>query len=196
MVKYKYKLMKLLILNRSFTEGVMISKNRRDKIKKLLATSKDAIKGQSLAEMFNVTRQVIVKDIAIIRAEGLNIIATPEGYIVPIENNSKVKKIIAVSHHRKDMEDELKTIVKYGGTIEDVIVEHPLYGEIKAMLMIKNLFDLESFEEKFHNYSAEPLSALTNGIHLHTISCDSEEVLNKILGELNEKGYLIQEKEK
>lgn len=193
MVKYKYELIKLQI-EIFFMEDIMISKSRRDKIKELLTISKETIKGQSLAEMFNVTRQVIVKDIAIIRAEGLNIIATPEGYMVPGDNSLKIKKVIAVIHHRKDMEDELKTIIKYGGTIEDVIVEHPLYGEIKAMLMIKNLFDLERFEEKFNNFGAEPLSALTNGIHLHTISCDNQEIMDKILVELNKKGYLIQEK--
>jgi uncharacterized protein len=184
------------MLNNYFMEDIMISKNRRDRIKELLTTSKETIKGQSLAEMFNVTRQVIVKDIAIIRAEGLNIIATPEGYMVPSDNNLKIKRVIAVMHSRSDMGDELKSIIKYGCTIEDVIVEHPLYGEIKAMLMIKNLFDLEKFEEKFNNYGAEPLSALTNGIHLHTISCDNEVVMDKVLVELDKKGYLIQEKDK
>jgi len=177
-------------------EDKMISKNRRDKIKELLKKSNEPIKGQNLAEMFEVTRQVIVKDIAIIRAEGVNIIATPEGYMIANDNSFQLKRVIAVSHARDNMEDELKTIVKYGATIEDVIVEHPLYGEIKAMLMIKNLFDLEKFEEKFKNYGAEPLSKLTNGVHLHTISCDNEDILNSILSELSAKGYLIQTKDK
>lgn len=174
----------------------MNSKKRRDNIRELLRKANEPLKGQSLAEMLSVTRQVIVKDIAIIRAEGLNVIATPEGYMIPNDNTSRVKKVIAVSHQRNMMEDELKTIVKYGGTIEDVIVEHPLYGEIKGMLMIKNLFDLESFIEKFTNYGAEPLSTLTNGIHLHTISADNFEIMNKIVSELSSKGYLAEEKDK
>lgn len=174
----------------------MSSKSRRDKIRELFINNKEPLKGQALAEMFNVTRQVIVKDIAIIRAEGLSIIATPEGYIVPVDNSNTLKRVIAVSHSKNNMEDELKTIVKYGATIEDVIVEHPLYGEIKAMLMIKNLFDLESFVEKFNNYAAEPLSSITNGVHLHTICCDNEDILNKIIEELRKKGYLADAKDK
>lgn len=174
----------------------MNSKKRRDSIRELLRKANEPLKGQSLAEMLSVTRQVIVKDIAIIRAEGLNVIATPEGYMIPNDNTSRVKKVIAVNHQRNMMEDELKTIVKYGGTIEDVIVEHPLYGEIKGMLMIKNLFDLERFIEKFDDYGAEPLSTLTNGIHLHTISADNLEIMNKIVSELSSKGYLAEEKDK
>jgi len=177
-------------------EENMSSKSRRDKIRELFINNKEPLKGQVLAEMFNVTRQVIVKDIAIIRAEGLNIIATPEGYITPTDNSNALRRVIAVSHSKNHMEDELKTIIKYGATIEDVIVEHPLYGEIKAMLMIKNLFDLESFVEKFQDYAAEPLSSITNGVHLHTISCDSEDILNKIINELSIKGYLADAKDK
>jgi len=177
-------------------EDDMNSKKRRDSIRELLRKANEPLKGKSLAEMLSVTRQVIVKDIAIIRAEGLNVIATPEGYMIPNDNTSRVKKVIAVNHQRNMMEDELKTIVKYGGTIEDVIVEHPLYGEIKGMLMIKNLFDLERFIEKFADYGAEPLSTLTNGIHLHTISADNIEIMNKIVSELSSKGYLAEEKDK
>ena len=32
------------------------------------------------------------------------------------------------------MIEELQIVVKYGGIIEDVIVEHPLYGEIIGIL--------------------------------------------------------------
>ena len=78
------------------------------------------------------------------------------------------------------MESELEIVVKYGGIIEDVIVEHPLYGEIKGILKIKNINDLNKFTGYFEKVEAKPLSALTNGIHLHTISADSEENMNLI----------------
>lgn len=174
----------------------MILKNRREQIKSLLISSDEPIKGQKLAEIFNVTRQVIVKDIAIIKAEGSNVIATPRGYMIADNNNTSIKTIIAVNHRREELEDELKTIIKYGGIVEDVTVEHPLYGEITAMLMIKNLFDLENFCENFKNYSAEPLSTLTQGIHLHTISCNNEKELTNILSALSKKGYLIEDENK
>jgi transcriptional regulator of NAD metabolism len=169
----------------------MSSKERREYIKKLLSKNNSIYKGQSLAEELGVTRQVIVKDIAIIRAEGLNIIATPEGYLIPSEESNHVRRVIALSHTKNDMYRELECIVKFGGIIEDVIVEHPLYGEIRAMLMIKTLIDIEKFIKKFEEFNAQPLSALTKGIHLHTIKADNEEIIECIVQELKDKNYLI-----
>lgn len=168
----------------------MQASNRRDKIFNLILNSNKAIKGIELAEMFSVTRQIIVKDIAILRAAGKNIIATPEGYIYNNQAN-RIKAIIAVNHSEEDTIKELEIIVKYGGIIEDVIIEHPLYGEIKTSLMIKNLHDLNNFINKFNCNRIKPLSNLTNGIHLHTISTDSEENITLIKEELGVKGFLL-----
>lgn len=169
----------------------MTSKERRKHINEMLAKNGNPIKGQELANKFNVTRQVIVKDIAILRAEGNNIIATPDGYLITKDEISKIKKVIAVSHDRDEIFEELKIIVKYGGVIEDVIVEHPLYGEIKSTLMIKNLNDVENFNMRFHKENVEPLFTLTNGIHIHTISAETNEDIENILKELKEKGMLL-----
>ena len=68
----------------------MNSIERRDNIVKLLLNSSIPIKGTDIADKYNVTRQVIVKDIAILRAKGFNIMATPDGYIVN-RNDGKVK---------------------------------------------------------------------------------------------------------
>ncbi|MBU3109716.1 transcription repressor NadR [Clostridium gasigenes] len=168
----------------------MKSIDRRESIVKLLRKNNKAIKGIDLANRFGVTRQIIVKDIAILRAEGSNIIATPEGYIYNIDIN-RVKSIIAVNHSIDNMIEELQVVVKYGGIIENVIVEHPLYGEIIGNMMIKNLNDLNKFEESFKNIDAKPLSELTNGIHLHTISADTEEDIEAIKKELEETGFAL-----
>jgi transcriptional regulator of NAD metabolism len=169
----------------------MNSKERRECIKNLLTKNNIAHKGQLLAEELGVTRQVIVKDIAIIRAEGVNIIATPEGYLMPIEESNYVRRVIAVSHDKDDIYKELECIVKFGGIVEDVTVEHSLYGEIRAMLMIKTIMDIEEFVKRFKEYSAEPLSSLTKGIHLHTIRADSDEIIERIIRELKDNNYLI-----
>lgn len=171
----------------------MDSNERRKKIETVLKTSYEPEKGSKLAEMLGVTRQVIVKDIAILRAEGKNIIATPEGYIVPKSENSVVRKIIATSHKPENIEDELYTIVEYGGIIEDVIVEHPLYGEIKGMLMIKSNYDIKNFMKRLNQYKAEPLLILTGGIHIHTICAENDEIMDNIIKELRIKGYLVNE---
>ena len=168
----------------------MSSIKRREEIIKMLIESNKAIKWTELASLFGVTRQIIVKDIAILRAEGNTIIATPDGYIYN-KNTNKVKSIIAVNHNKNEVIDELKIVVKYGGIIEDVIIEHPLYGEIRGNLMIKNLNDLNKFEIEFENKSIKPLSDLTDGIHLHTIVADDEENIKLIKRELKEKGLLL-----
>lgn len=170
-----------------------MSLNRRYKIKNLLVTADEPIKGQELAERFEVTRQIIVKDIAIIRAEGVNVISTPKGYMALKENLNSIKKVIAVNHSKDEVKNELEIIVKYGAIVEDVIVEHPLYGEIRVMLMLKNMFDVENFYNSFKQYEAEPLSTLTNGVHLHTIICENDKVLSNIIKELDVKGILNKE---
>jgi transcriptional regulator of NAD metabolism len=170
----------------------MNSKERREYIKNLLANNNNTYKGQFLAEKLNVTRQVIVKDIAIIRAEGEKIIATSEGYLIlPNEEINYVRRVIAVTHSRDDIYNELNCIIKFGGIVEDVTVEHSLYGEIRAMLMIKTPMDIERFIKKFKEFNAEPLSSLTKGIHLHTIKADNEEIMESIIKELKDKKYLI-----
>lgn len=169
----------------------MNSKERRKAIVKLLMERAEPQKGYDLSKELNVTRQVIVKDIAILRAEGLNIVATPEGYMMPKEENAKIKKIIAVCHSSDKIEDELTSIVKFGGAIEDVIIEHPLYGEMRGMLMIKTLYDVQNFINKSKEYKAEPLSALTRGVHIHTIEAEDKETMSRIINELKSKGYLI-----
>lgn len=171
----------------------MNSKDRRKSIEKILIDSNEPQKGNDLALSFNVTRQVIVKDIAILRAEGKNIIATPDGYIVPKLTREAVKRVIAVCHDRDGVEEELNIIVKFGGTIEDVIVEHPLYGEIRGMLMIKNLYDVQNFLKSYNTNNAKPLSSLTAGVHLHTIEADNEKSMNNIIKELTKKNFIISE---
>ena len=169
----------------------MTAGKRREAIVELLLKEKAPIKGVELAAKFDVTRQIIVKDIAILRAKGNNIIATPEGYMFNDDSGSKIKSIIAVNHSKDDMIKELEIVVKYGGTIEDVIVEHPIYGEIKGLLMIKNLNDLNRFKTSFDSSETSPLSSLTNGIHLHTISVDTKENMELIKNELKEKGFIL-----
>jgi len=168
----------------------MNSEDRRKRIGELLSKSDNPVKGGTLAEMLGVTRQVIVKDIAILRAAGEKIISTPEGYLKQKDQRHYERKVFAVVHGSGDIEDELSTIVKFGGIIEDVIVEHEIYGELRGMLMLKTLYDVQRFIEKIRSSKSEPLMALTGGIHLHTVMAESSEILDKIEEELRSKKYL------
>lgn len=172
----------------------MGSIDRRDNILKLLLESSEPLKGSDIAKKYFVTRQIIVKDIAILRARGKNIIATPDGYIIN-KNESKVKAIIAVTHTEEEMFDEMNIVIKYGGIIEDVIVEHPLYGEITGMLMIKNYNELNKFIEKYNKQRAKLLSVLTNGVHLHTIAAETQDDINLIISELRKCNFIVSDLE-
>ncbi|MCR3758850.1 transcription repressor NadR [Clostridium felsineum] len=169
----------------------MNSEERRENIKSRLENNEDPIKGSTLAEDLGVTRQIIVKDIAILRAKGYKIIATPKGYIINKTNSNAIKRVLAVIHDRDSIEDELQSVVEFGGIVEDVIIEHPLYGEIRGILMIRTLFDVKNFMDKIKNHSAEPLSILTGGVHLHTIRAENEKDMQNIIDELNRKNYII-----
>lgn len=154
--------------------------------------NRNYLKGSELAEIFAVTRQVIVKDIAILRAEGYDIIATPNGYFLNLPGKTnRVRRVIATRHDRENIYRELEIIIDNGGKVLDVIVEHPVYGEIKANLMLDNRADLTSFMENIKNRKAKPLSSLTDGVHLHTVEGDSEEILERIVYNLDQEGFLI-----
>lgn len=169
----------------------MNSLDRRERIYEKLLKAKGPIKGVDISKELQVTRQVIVKDIAILRAEGKNIIATPEGYIINKSEDHRIRRVIAVNHGKDQVRDELSIIVKYGGIIENVIVEHPLYGEIKAGMHVKTIADVDSFMKSFEKNDSKPLSSLTEGTHLHTIAAESDEILDKIVEELKNKNYII-----
>lgn len=168
---------------------------RREEILKTLKDSKETVKGIDLSKKFGVSRQVIVQDIALLRAKGENILATPRGYMIPsIQMEDKIRAELVCNHDGyNEIEDELTTIVDLGGKVVDVIVEHPLYGEIRSPLEISSRLDVRAFIENIKETGAEPLSSLTGGIHTHTIEVDSEEKLEIIKNHLKEKNYLIKE---
>ena len=74
-----------------------------------------------------------------------------------------------------------------------MIVDHPLYGEIKGNLQLRSRHDVQMFMQKVKDNQASPLSSLTNGVHLHTITVASEDVYNLIVQALKEHGFLYLE---
>lgn len=171
------------------------TKKRRIKLLERLKKAEKALIGSKLAEEFGVSRQVIVQDIALLRAQGEKIVATSQGYFY--EENlglPTVKTSIACQHgDQEELRDELLTIVNYGGRIIDVKVEHPIYGELSGNLMISTAADVDNFIENYDQNEASLLSKLTAGVHLHTIEAVNEQVLEKIKEELKEKGYLLED---
>lgn len=167
-------------------------KNRRKLIMDLLYSKKTAISGSDLADRFQVSRQVIVQDIALLRAENHNIVSTNKGYILfPLIENQNPKDLIYVSHSLEQTLEEMYTIVDFGGSMLDVFVDHDLYGQIRADLIIQTRKDADEFYLKLKNSQSKPLNALTGKNHYHTICAPTEKILQLIKNELKEKGILL-----
>ncbi len=169
-------------------EGIL----RREKLMEILENANSPISGAELAKRLMVSRQVIVQDIALLRAVNKNILSTTKGYLIYVRENEKVNRCFLMKHTTNEIQDELCTIVDLGGKVLDVIVSHDIYGEIKADLIINNRQDVYDFVHKVEENNTIPLKELTDNIHLHTIEADSEEILDKIEEKLREKGYLLQ----
>jgi|AntRauTorckE6833_2_1112554.scaffolds.fasta_scaffold00145_34 hypothetical protein len=172
----------------------MEAKKRRDSLIKKLKDEIKPITGSKLANKYGVTRQIIVQDIALLRAQGYEILATSQGYV--LKNNMGLKtysRTIACKHGKENVKEELMIIVKHGAKVKDVKVEHPIYGEISGFLMLQSSKEVEDFLNNTDKFEASLLSSLTEGIHLHTIEAINEDVLDEIIKELDRKGYLLKE---
>lgn len=168
----------------------MDGNKRREKLIKKLNEQVDPIAGAELSRLLGVSRQVIVQDIALLRASDINIFSTTKGYLIYQSEHPRIKRIFKVRHSTDQIEDELCTFVDNGGNILDVLVTHEIYGEIATALIIRNRQDVYDFVKKVKENKIVPLKELTDGVHQHTVEADSEETLNRIEKALREKGYL------
>lgn len=168
---------------------------RRERLIRILEESQQPLTGAQLSDELHVTRQVIVADIAILRASGIEIMATPRGYMLQESAAPLYQKTIASKHHSdpEAIRQELYLIVDLGGEILDVKVEHPLYGELTASLQIRSRLHVDQFIKSLAESKAEPLLVLTDGLHLHTIAAESPDVLEQIAESLAAHGFLPEE---
>lgn len=165
--------------------------SRRDKIIEMLNQAPEPLSGAALAKQLKVSRQVIVQDIALLRAYDKNILSTNKGYILyQPETKAVYKRTVSVMHTDGQMQDELYTIVDCGARVLDVVVEHEVYGQITADLFLRSRTDVDEFIEKIAKSKAQPLKTLTNGAHFHTVEADSEDVLARVERQLDARGYL------
>lgn len=166
----------------------MNGNERRTEILKLLTESQGPISGTSLAKQLNVSRQIIVQDIALLRAAGNDILSMKQGYT--IQSKPKSCRVFKVIHQEQDVEEELRTIVDFGGAVKDVFVYHKAYGVLRADMDIKSRLDIENFVAKIKSGKSNLLMDVTSGYHYHTVLADSEQLLDIIQEKLNDKGFL------
>ena len=171
----------------------METENRRYQILNLLENQQKPVSGTVLSRLFGVSRQVIVQDIALLRAENKNILSTNKGYVLfkPVNTEGNERRVYCVRHTMEQMAEELNCIVDNGGDILDVSVDHDLYGQISADLIIHNRADVTEFVEKMKSSKSKPLKVLTDEIHYHTVEAKSVEILDRIERKLDELGMLV-----
>lgn len=170
----------------------MEAEQRRDEILSLLQNSTAPVVARTLAETFDVSRQVIVGDIALLRAAGQDIYSTPKGYLMRKAVAPGITAQLVCTHSREETKEELYTIVDTGGEVLDVIVEHPLYGIIRGDLNISSRLEVDEFLDELNETDTSLLSTLTHGIHTHTIRAKDEETRDKVIAKLKEKGFLYE----
>ena len=173
----------------------MTGTERREAILNSIKRGTGPVSASRLAEAFGVSRQVVVQDIALIRAAGHEIISTNRGYILKTPEQ-ETSRIFKVSHTEEEMEDELITIVDMGGKVKDVFVNHKLYGRMTVPLNISSRRHVAVFMEGIRSGKSSPLMKVTSNYHYHTVEADSQETLNLIEQALRDKGYLIDPKNK
>ena len=165
---------------------------RREAILGRLAEADGPVSGDALAERFKTSRQAIVHDVAVLRAAGAPIVATVRGYLlVPRPERTAHRAVVAVRHRPADAADELLALVDLGVRVVDVVVEHPLYGELRGELHLASPADVRAWLEATAARGAHLLSELTDGIHLHTLEAPTEQALERARAVLAARGYLL-----
>lgn len=168
----------------------MNGEERRLNIVNILRTSPSPVPGVALANELNVSRQIIVQDIALLRANRQDIISTNRGYVLKVYSSSFSRRVFKVIHNDSEVEEELNLIVDHGGKVEDVFVYHKIYGVIRGEMNIKSRLDVKKYMKKLLEGKSSLLKNVTSGYHYHTIIAENEEILDCIQQELEQMGFL------
>ena len=170
----------------------MNTAQRRTEILKLLQQEEKPVAARAMASQFGVSRQVIVQDMAVIRASTPGILSTTRGYVLQQDKDIACTREFKVRHGQEQAAEELNLIVDMGGTVLDVMVNHKIYGKISAPLDIKSRRDVQKFMERLKAGKSTPLLNITSGYHFHRVYGEKEEILDEIEEMLREKGFLCE----
>lgn len=171
----------------------MSAPQRRKLIIDRLKPAEEPITGSEFAEIANVSRQVIVQDVSILKAKGEQIIATSQGYMYVSDDHSNLEsRIIAVQHVSDHVREELYMIVDHGVTVKDVLVEHAVYGDLRASVMVSTRAEVDQFVTAITKTNAAYLLTLTEGVHLHTLEADSTDKIDAACAALKKANFLLE----
>jgi hypothetical protein len=173
-------------------EDGMSSEDRREELLQILVRSGKPISGADLAAALGVSRQVIVQDIALLRANGMEILSTNRGYVAQNKSGAMFQRVFKVIHTEAEAEKELNLVVDLGGIVKDVFIYHKAYGVVRADMNIKSRRDVKSYMEKIKTGKSSLLMNVTAGYHYHTILAEDEETLDLVFKALQDNGFLAQ----
>lgn len=168
----------------------MKAEKRREEILSLIGNTDNPIPANVLKERFNVSRQVIVQDIAILRANGYDITSTNRGYV--LGHAARATRVFKCRHTFDEIVGEGMLIIEAGGRVEDIFVNHRVYGRISARLDLQNRTHVEELYRSLVSGASKPLMSVTDGYHYHTVSAETEQQLDEIEKILRANKYLIE----
>lgn len=171
--------------------SVRPSEERRDRLLGILRGAEVPVTGSALADELGVSRQVIVNDVAIVRACGEPVLGSSRGYLLTDDADDRPLATIACRHDVEGSRRELEVLVDRGLTVVDVVVEHPLYGEVAANLHVRSRADVDRAVELLDADGAQPLFALADGVHVHRVRFPNADALEAARRELAEAGILL-----
>ncbi|MGN0162724.1 MAG: 3H domain-containing protein [Candidatus Ornithomonoglobus sp.] len=166
---------------------------RTEAILERISQSSSPVSGSRLSEEFGVSRQIIVKDIAALKAQGNDIIATTKGYM--LHRIPMPERVFKVVHRDDEIQQELQAIVDAGGIVRDVFVWHKIYGKIEGELDIKTYEDITEYINSLKTGRSSPLKNVTNEYHYHTVTAKSDAALDKVRAALDKIGFLVKDEE-
>lgn len=172
----------------------VLGADRRQLLVTTLLQTSEPITGRELGDLANVSRQVIVGDINLLKAKGEPIIATSRGYVYmhPEIDILRTEKVIVCNHTAEQTKEELNILVDNGITVKDVRIEHPVYGDLTASVMVSNRSEVKKFINNIQITNAAFLLELTEGIHLHTLIANSEQEIENAMEALRTVGILVE----
>lgn len=168
----------------------MNAAQRRECILQRLSGAETPLSASALAAELGVSRQIVVGDVALLRAGGVQIDATPRGYQMHPADKGYTGILACVHSTAEQMRAELYAVVDQGGTVVDVAVENSLYGELRGNLNLASRYDVDNFIRQAQNAPESLLSRMTGGVHLHTLRCPDQESFLRIKAALEQQGLL------
>ena len=158
----------------------MNTAQRRTEILKLLQQEEKPVAARAMASQFGVSRQVIVQDMAVIRASTPGILSTTRGYVLQQDKDIACTREFKVRHGQEQAAEELNLIVDCGGRVKNISISHRVYGRVTAEMDIRSRQDVNEFVQAINSSHSSVLSSATSGYHYHLIEASSQERLDLI----------------